>query len=94
MLYEVITEWVDYKSSLQSIIIKEVMDSIDRLESEWIPAKKYFKWFMIESYLYDGRQDYTEDGDELKVQKWCSLTDPCSWKEATLEFVNELYNRL
>ncbi len=44
------------------------------------------KWFMVESYLFDWRQDYSEN-----CKKWLSLTDPCIWKEKTKEFIEELY---
>ena len=45
------------------------------------------KWFMVESYLFDGRQDYSED-----LKKGLSLTDPCIWKEKTKNFIESLYN--
>jgi phospho-2-dehydro-3-deoxyheptonate aldolase len=47
---------------------------------------------MVESYLYDERQEY--DSDESKIIKGKSLTDPCIGKEGTLDLVKELYNSL
>jgi phospho-2-dehydro-3-deoxyheptonate aldolase len=48
------------------------------------------KWFMIESYLLDGKQD--ENTEEPK--HWLSLTDPCIWKEKTEELIYAMYDLL
>lgn len=45
------------------------------------------KGFMVESYLFDGRQDYSGT-----CKKWLSLTDPCTGKENTKKFIKELYD--
>ncbi|MDD3646513.1 MAG: 3-deoxy-7-phosphoheptulonate synthase [Candidatus Gracilibacteria bacterium] len=47
------------------------------------------KGFMVESYLYDGRQEYTTG-----LQKGLSLTDPCIGKENTKIFIDEFYKKL
>lgn len=55
-------------------------------ETMWYKNKN-IKWFMVESYLYEWRQDYKK-----WLKKWLSLTDPCIWKEKTQEFIEKLYN--
>ncbi len=52
---------------------------------------EFVKGFMIESYLYDGRQDVE---DFSTVKKWLSMTDPCIGKEGTKNLVERLYNYL
>jgi 3-deoxy-7-phosphoheptulonate synthase len=71
------------KYEKQIDIMQEVMNSI----SENKELKNFVKWFMVESYLYDWRQDYSEN-----IQKWLSLTDLCIWKEKTEELIMSLYD--
>lgn len=66
----------------QNEIITEVISSISWDNN----LKDFIKWFMVESYLYDGRQDFSEN-----VKKWLSLTDPCIGKEKTEELIMNLY---
>jgi 3-deoxy-D-arabino-heptulosonate 7-phosphate (DAHP) synthase len=62
--------------------------------------KNFVKWFMVESYLYDGRQDFPCHSSEPipfrvlhgDIKKWLSLTDPCIWREKTEELIMNLYN--
>lgn len=70
------------KYELQTSIMQEVIASI----SDNKDLKSFVKWFMVESYLYDARQDFSEN-----VTHWLSLTDPCIGKEKTKEFVDILY---
>ncbi len=63
-------------------IMSEVMDSISGDEK----LKDFVKWFMVESYLYDGNQSYSEG-----CKKGLSLVDPCIGKEKTEELVMKLY---
>jgi len=44
---------------------------------------------MVESYLYDGRQDVV---DFSTVKKGLSLTDPCIGKQGTIKLVEQLYS--
>ncbi|NCP77523.1 hypothetical protein GW830_05400 [bacterium] len=44
---------------------------------------------MVESYLFDGRQDWSEN-----VQKGLSLTDACIGKEKTEELIMKLYENI
>ena len=58
-------------------------------------AKKLWKedvhllWFMVESYIYDGKQNGEKD-----ITHGCSLTDPCIGKDKTKEFIMSLYKQL
>jgi 3-deoxy-7-phosphoheptulonate synthase len=70
----------------QVSIMEEVIGNI-----QWNKLEKFVKWFMIESYLYDWRQDF-ENIDTVK--KWLSLTDPCVGKEWTIKLVESLYEKL
>ncbi len=70
---------------LQSHIMQEVLESIS-----WnLELKNFVKWFMVESYLYDWRQDYWEN-----LKMWLSLTDACIWLEKTQELIFDLYDKL
>jgi len=82
------------KYEKQIEIMMSVFDSIKKLKESWVDISKYFKWFMTESYLFDWRQDWPEDGDITKIQKWRSLTDPCIWLEKTKIFLDEMYKRI
>ncbi len=73
------------KPEKQIQILSEVMGNI-----EWqTELYNFVKWFMVESYLYDWRQDVT---DFSQVKKGLSLTDPCIGKQGTIKLVEELYN--
>lgn len=80
-----------YENQIQ--IMQEVFENIKKLQAKWIDISEYFKWFMTESYLVDGRQDWPKYDDESKIIKWCSLTDPCIWLEKTKLFLEEMYKR-
>lgn len=67
----------------QNKIMTDVLNSITVNEN----LKKFVKWFMVESYLYEWRQDYSDN-----AKKWLSLTDPCIWIEKTEELIMNLYN--
>lgn len=54
-----------------------------------LPLNSFIKWFMVESYLFDDRQEISEN-----IIKWKSLTDPCIWFEKTEIFVKELYEKI
>ncbi|MFA5917134.1 MAG: 3-deoxy-7-phosphoheptulonate synthase [Candidatus Gracilibacteria bacterium] len=71
------------KYEKQIDIMQEVMNSI----SENKELKNFVKGFMVESYLFDGRQDYSEN-----IQKGLSLTDLCIGKERTEELIMKMYN--
>ena len=71
----------------QAKIMNTVLDSISEMEE----LKDFVKWFMIESYLYDWRQDFE---DIKTIKKGLSLTDPCVWKNWTVDLVESLYKRL
>lgn len=64
-------------------IIKEVVKNVDK---NYI-LKNFVKWFMVESYLYDWKQDLNNPD----IKKGLSLTDPCIWKEKTEELIDEFY---
>lgn len=72
-------------------IVKNVLQSINELEKEWISIDDIFKWFLVESYIYDWRQDYKEWENYIK---WLSFTDPCIWLEKTEELVKYFYDFL
>lgn len=80
-----------YESQID--IMMEVFDTIEKLMTKWIDVSEHFKWFMTESYLVDGRQDWPKDDDESKIVRGCSLTDPCIWLEKTKLFLEEMYKR-
>jgi len=69
----------------QISIMEEVMGKISYLQE----INSFVKWFMIESYLEDWRQDCT---DLESVKKWLSLTDPCVGKDGTKDLVEKMYN--
>ena len=73
------------KPEKQIQILSEVMENI------WWQTELYnfVKWFMVESYLYDGRQDVV---DFSTVKKGLSLTDPCIGKQGTIKLVEQLYS--
>ncbi|OIO77962.1 3-deoxy-7-phosphoheptulonate synthase [Candidatus Gracilibacteria bacterium CG1_02_38_174] len=54
-----------------------------------INVQNLVKGFMVESYLFDGRQDWSEN-----VQKGLSLTDACIGKEKTEELIMKLYENI
>ncbi|MDD5770199.1 MAG: hypothetical protein PHE25_04460 [Candidatus Gracilibacteria bacterium] len=70
------------KFELQQSIMEEVIENIGNNEN----LKDFVKGFMVESYLYDGRQDFSEN-----VKYGLSLTDPCIGLEKTRKFVERLY---
>lgn len=80
----------------QNKIMEEVICIIRENEE----LKNFVKWFMVESYLYDGRQDFPCHSSEPipfrvlhgDIKKWLSLTDPCIWREKTEELIMNLYN--
>jgi 3-deoxy-7-phosphoheptulonate synthase len=69
---------------------------IETLEKviDWIKCSpelsEVVKWFMVESYLFDWKQDENVP-DPVH---WLSLTDPCIWKEETKELICEMYENL
>ncbi|MCD5380526.1 3-deoxy-7-phosphoheptulonate synthase [Candidatus Gracilibacteria bacterium] len=66
-------------------IISEVMQNISSQKEVY----DFVKGFMVESYLYDGRQDIE---DFSTVKKGLSMTDPCIGLEGTEMLVKELYS--
>ncbi|MDQ7023661.1 MAG: hypothetical protein Q9M97_09295 [Candidatus Gracilibacteria bacterium] len=72
------------KFEKQVKIMEEVIESISSNND----LKKFVKGFMIESYLYNGRQDFE---NIETVKKGLSLTDPCVGKEGTIELIEKLY---
>ncbi len=74
----------------QIAIMSEVLENISK-DSESEKLKTFVKGFMVESYLYDWRQEF--ESIET-VKKGLSLTDPCIWKEGTREFVEKMYKYL
>lgn len=81
-----------YKEQINIMIA--VLESISKLKNEWINISDTFKWFMVESYLFDGRQDWPKDNNPNSITKWLSLTDPCIWIDETERFIEEMYWRL
>ena len=77
--------WKKWKKQVK--IMNEVLDSILKTKE----LNSFVKWFMIESYLFDWRQDFE---DIKTVKKGLSLTDPCVGKNWTVELVESLYERL
>lgn len=80
------------KYELQAEIVQEVVENISKNDDLY----DFVKWFMIESYLYDWRQDLlchprAWHGD---LKKWLSLTDPCIGLEKTQELILSLYKKL
>jgi 3-deoxy-7-phosphoheptulonate synthase len=69
-------------------IIKSVFESIKGNKE----LENFVKWFMVESYLYDGRQEY--DPNESLIIKWKSLTDPCIGKKWTKKLIKEIYKNI
>ena len=61
----------------QLSIIDEIYSNISQYNDPNI-----IKWFMVESYLEEGRQDYTKDAIH-----WLSLTDPCIGLEKTRQLI-------
>ncbi len=84
----------DKQYEKQIEIMMRVFDGIDALKNKWVDISHYFKWFMTESYLLDWRQDWPKDDNISKIEKWCSLTDPCIWIEKTQIFLEEIYKRI
>lgn len=70
---------------IQIDILKEVLESIKDEKN----LSGFVKWFMVESYLYDWRQDYSEG-----IKKWLSLTDPCIWLENTKKLIDLMYKNV
>jgi len=80
------------KNHLEQIeVVKSVFKNLDILKNKWIDIYKYFKWFMVESYLYDWRQDFDSVNN---CKKWLSLTDPCIWIKNTQKLIKEIYNSI
>ena len=69
-------------------ILTEVMENISR-DVSVKHLNDFVKGFMVESYLYDWRQDVE---DFSTVKKGLSMTDPCIGLEATEMLVRELYS--
>lgn len=74
-------------------IMEEVMESINphSVSPKGREVTQFVKWFMIEGYLEDWRQDFE---NIETVKKWLSLTDPCVGKEGTRELVERLYGKI
>jgi 3-deoxy-7-phosphoheptulonate synthase len=70
-------------------VMSATFQSLRSLKEKWVDTS-LFKWFMTESYLFDGRQNWPIDNDESKIQKWLSLTDPCIWIEKTRVYIDKL----
>ncbi|MDD3120698.1 MAG: hypothetical protein PHF46_04800, partial [Candidatus Gracilibacteria bacterium] len=77
------------KPEKQIEIIKSVLNDIKTLEKEGIEVNKTFKGFLVESYFFDGRQDFTNLSE---IKKGLSLTDPCIGLEKTKELIDAFYN--
>lgn len=67
-----------------NIVMKDIRDNPELMA--------FVKWFMIESYIYDGNQSMPESIKDAK--KWLSLTDPCIGLEATRNLLKNLYEVL
>lgn len=67
-------------------LYRDILPSLDRRELE---VRNLIKGFMVESYLFDGQQDWS---DTLK--KGLSLTDACIGKEKTEKLIMKLYELL
>jgi len=67
----------------------QIMSEVMQNTSSQPEVYDFVKWFMIESYIYDGRQDVK---DFSTVKKGLSMTDPCIGLEATEMLVRELYS--
>ena len=70
-----------------SIIESMYHDILPSLDTDDYSARDIVKGFMVESYLYDGRQDVSEN-----IIHGLSLTDACIGKEKTLELIMRLYH--
>lgn len=79
--------WNSWKQYEKQINIME--DLFDNVIPKLWEQGNVIKWFMVESYLYDGRQDYVE-----WTKKWLSITDPCIGKERTIKFILKLAENL
>jgi len=77
--------------SVENQYHREVMSMSEVMQNTSSQPEVYdfVKWFMIESYIYDGRQDVK---DFSTVKKGLSMTDPCIGLEATEMLVRELYS--
>ncbi len=64
-------------------LYRDILPSLDRRELE---VRNLIKGFMVESYLFDGRQDWSDN-----IQKGRSLTDACIGREKTEELIMRLY---
>jgi len=67
-------------------LYRDILPSFDRRE---VDVRNLIKGFMVESYLFDGRQDWSDN-----VQKGLSLTDACIGKEKTEELIMKLYENI
>ena len=83
----------DKHQEKQIEIMRDVFEYLRILESEWLNISP-FKWFMVESYIDEWRQDWPKDGDESKVIKWRSLTDPCIGLSQTEDLIGELAQKV
>lgn len=82
--------WKKYER--QNQIMWEVMTSISGKKE----LSNLVKWFMVESYLFDDRQDLPcyPRAWHGELKHWLSLTDPCIWKEKTEKLIMDLYEMI
>jgi phospho-2-dehydro-3-deoxyheptonate aldolase len=66
------------------------MEYVMKLEKEGKIPPNFIKWFMVESYLFDGKQN---ENTQNPIH-WLSLTDPRIWIEKTEEFIRKMYEML
>ena len=80
-----------WKKHLEQINILEnvLTTELKKVEEKYSNAKDLIKWFMVESYLKDWRQDWSEN-----IEHWLSLTDPCIWLDNTEKLVKKMYELL
>ncbi len=70
----------------------EILEEVLQLFSRDVSLKhlqRFVVGFMVESYIYDGRQDVE---DFSTVKKGLSMTDPCIGLEGTKALVEKLYS--
>jgi 3-deoxy-7-phosphoheptulonate synthase len=70
----------------------EIMNAVMESIKENPELKKFVKWFMVESYIYDGNQSMPKNIDDAK--RWLSLTDPCIGIEWTGKLLKELHEKI
>jgi len=83
--------WNSWKDHLEQInILEQVLTKeLDIVSKKHSNAKDLIKWFMVESYLKDWRQDLSEN-----IEHWLSLTDSCIWLDNTKKLINKMYELL